>query len=451
MLKHEGTDKIRDIKYEDGYVDKIYYDNNTQLVFTSDKEKTDVDEVQFKGRKLVDVTSYGKCEQNGTPTPDAPVDIVCNNGVLKARHQSGLPLGYTLLDYIESTGTQYIDTGIKGNQNIKVDIDFIVVDNGNFWPFGARTTANTMSFAIWSSTGIINGAFRVGFDNTSGYTGSNGSAQKNTRFRVVHSKDGTHINDTLVWTVSDYSDFTTTNNLLAFATYDGTTIQKTATKLYSLKLWNNGTLVRNFVAAKDSNNVVGMYDLVSGQFFTNQGTGTFTAGDPVSDPVEIYTDGTVETIDVHGKNLFNILTDNTGQGWWVNNGVVDNAASANRTIVIDCKPNTVYSWWHTEGAGGCRAFVLNKDTIEDGDTASWLTAANPTYKEKDVVTTITTPADAKKLYILVGRRDVVVSRSFEDQLADFMVVEGEVETALPYAPYYNGGSLECPMLLSVGG
>jgi hypothetical protein len=45
MLKHEGTDKIRDIKYEDGYVDKIYYDNNTQLVFTSDKEKTGVDEV----------------------------------------------------------------------------------------------------------------------------------------------------------------------------------------------------------------------------------------------------------------------------------------------------------------------------------------------------------------------------------------------------------------------
>ena len=83
MLKFEGTDKIRDIKYEDGYVDKIYYDNNTQLVFTSDKEKTGVDEVQFKGRKLVDVTSYGKCEQNGTPTPDTPVDIVCNNGVLK--------------------------------------------------------------------------------------------------------------------------------------------------------------------------------------------------------------------------------------------------------------------------------------------------------------------------------------------------------------------------------
>jgi hypothetical protein len=29
------------------------------------------------------LTQYGKCVQNGTPTPTAPVDIVCNNGVLR--------------------------------------------------------------------------------------------------------------------------------------------------------------------------------------------------------------------------------------------------------------------------------------------------------------------------------------------------------------------------------
>lgn len=58
------------------------------------------------------VKLFGGTEQNGTPTPTTPMDIVSNNGVVKARHQSGLPLGYTLLDYIESTGTQWIDTGI---------------------------------------------------------------------------------------------------------------------------------------------------------------------------------------------------------------------------------------------------------------------------------------------------------------------------------------------------
>ncbi|MBO4582756.1 MAG: hypothetical protein J5714_01710, partial [Alphaproteobacteria bacterium] len=200
-----------------------------------------------------------------------------------------VPAGYTPVEYIESTGTQWIDTGIKGNQNIKVDIDFIVVDNAAFGPFGARTSAINKSFAIWSSTGRIGAAFRVGFDNTSGYTGSDGSAQKDTRFHVVHSKDGTYINDTLVWTASGYSDFTTTNNLLAFATYDGTTIQKTAMKLYSLKLWNNGTLVRNFVPAKNSSNVVGMYDTVSGTFFTNAATSgdDFTAGLEISNVVYI--------------------------------------------------------------------------------------------------------------------------------------------------------------------
>lgn len=33
---------------------------------------------------LPSVVAYGKCTQNDTPTPDAPKDIVCNNGALKA-------------------------------------------------------------------------------------------------------------------------------------------------------------------------------------------------------------------------------------------------------------------------------------------------------------------------------------------------------------------------------
>lgn len=32
---------------------------------------------------IVSLTRYGLCTQDGTPTPDAPVDIMCNNGALK--------------------------------------------------------------------------------------------------------------------------------------------------------------------------------------------------------------------------------------------------------------------------------------------------------------------------------------------------------------------------------
>lgn len=36
----------------------------------------------YKGG-IVEITQYGKTEQNGTPTPSTPVDIVCNNGTVK--------------------------------------------------------------------------------------------------------------------------------------------------------------------------------------------------------------------------------------------------------------------------------------------------------------------------------------------------------------------------------
>ena len=47
------------------------------------------------------LTQYGKCTQASTPTPDAPVDIVCNNGALRMLNlanmaESNLDIGYYL-------------------------------------------------------------------------------------------------------------------------------------------------------------------------------------------------------------------------------------------------------------------------------------------------------------------------------------------------------------------
>ena len=49
-------------------------------------------------------------------------------------------------------------------------------------------------------------------------------------------------------------------------------------KLYSCKIYNNGTLVRDFVPVKNSSGTIGLYDLVNSAFYTNAGSGTFTAG-----------------------------------------------------------------------------------------------------------------------------------------------------------------------------
>jgi hypothetical protein len=49
-------------------------------------------------------------------------------------------------------------------------------------------------------------------------------------------------------------------------------------KVYYLKIYNSGTLVRNMLPCKNISGILGLYDIVNNIFYTNAGTGTFTAG-----------------------------------------------------------------------------------------------------------------------------------------------------------------------------
>lgn len=54
--------------------------------------------------------------------------------------------------------------------------------------------------------------------------------------------------------------------------------------MYSCKIYDNETLVRDFVPCKNATGAVGLYDTVEGQFYANAGTGTFTAGPEIPAP-----------------------------------------------------------------------------------------------------------------------------------------------------------------------
>lgn len=162
----------------------------------------------------------------------------------------------------------------------------------------------------------------------------------------------------------------------------------------------------------------------------------------------IYTDGTPEVLTVRGINLCN-PDYYQGDGWYVGANNTVTTSNANGTLVFPCKPNTTYSWWHTAGAGGCRAFELPTDTVTKGQEATWA-VGNPAYADKNVIKQCTTSADAKLLCVLFGRDAIAGSRTIAEQLADFMVVEGEVAEATAYEPYVTPQTASVPMLLSVG-
>lgn len=262
---------------------------------------------------LISLVQDGKCVQNGIPAPDAPVDILFNNDKLVARHQSGLPLGYQLLEYARSSGTQYLDLGYKGNGNTKVDVKFryyaasSVKCSGRV--FGSRYSYQSSAFAIGSSSGTVaagaaNQVFWC-YDSQAFYV--NGErfgldVWKTIVFSATeHTIDGVSVGD-------DYEivAFETPENLKLFAFDNNSSFGGGYVDVEYCKLWDNGVLVRDLVPAKNASNVVSMYDLVSGQFLPNAGTGDFIAGPAVSDPVVVYADGTPETITVNQQTIYNI-------------------------------------------------------------------------------------------------------------------------------------------------
>ena len=212
---------------------------------------------------------------------------------VKVPHQpqkgkSRLPAGYTELEYIESTGTQYIDTGFKPNQDTKVICDGVWVSAPltNIAMFGARKSSSEQGY-YWSY--MSTGKCRSGYNADYYYEYAITPTMRHT---VVKDKETTTVGDlTHSWT---YAEFQCEYNLTLFALNQANTIQwYSSARVYSCQIYDNGTLVRDFVPCTNASDTVGLYDMVNGVFYANAGTGVFTAGAEVELlPVEILDDYT---------------------------------------------------------------------------------------------------------------------------------------------------------------
>ena len=203
-----------------------------------------------------------------------------------ACEQDSLPSEYQAVEYIESSGTQYIDTNYVPNQNTKVSVDFQnVVSNENFTILGARNTPNAPRKGIMVGVGVSYTKFVSMFGDVSeNIQLSDNNLNKNN---VEVSKNGYYFNGNLITTPSQ-DNWTINQAIYLFAMHqgDGTSITLFAkTKMYACKIWESNVLVRNFIPCyRKSDNVIGLYDLVNNVFYTNAGTGTFNKGNDVSIP-----------------------------------------------------------------------------------------------------------------------------------------------------------------------
>jgi hypothetical protein len=193
--------------------------------------------------------------------------------------KSILPSEYKQLDYIESTGIQYIDTGFAPNQDTRVVCDFQLTEVYSSFVFGARRTSGG-AYAQAYTFNMGGGGFFVTTYYSS--TAEKFSEIDLLRHTVDKNKNVTTFDNASI--TSSYVEFTAPKTLAIFACNQGDRdgYLPSKMKLYSCQMYDNGTLIRDFVPCyRKSNGEVGLYDTVSKSFFGNKGTGTFLKGNDV--------------------------------------------------------------------------------------------------------------------------------------------------------------------------
>lgn len=181
-----------------------------------------------------------------------------------------LPSGYKRLEYIQSSGAQYIDTGIIGSYDTRVTADFEIlsIGSGTVFVFGSQAN-NDVRFCLGITSASV---FRsdYGTEYISGPSAATGTKYKADKNRNVCTINGTAIN-------SNVQTFTGTTNIYLFAR-SYSSLSYASLKMYGCKIYSNDVLVRDFIPCKNASGVVGMWDDVNNTFYSNAGSGTFTAG-----------------------------------------------------------------------------------------------------------------------------------------------------------------------------
>ena len=161
-----------------------------------------------------------------------------------------LPDGYTQVAYLQSTGSQYIDTGVQGDSDVRVTADFEITafGSGTTFIFGAQGTDSVRYTLGMTSAGVFRSDF--GSAMTSG-----SAASLNTRYSA--DKNGNVCSVGGQTLTSAAATFTGTTNIYLFGR-SYSSVSCSQIKMYRCKMYKAGTLIRDFVPCKNPDGVAGL-------------------------------------------------------------------------------------------------------------------------------------------------------------------------------------------------
>lgn len=187
---------------------------------------------------------------------------------------------YQPVEYIESSGTQYIDTGVPITSDLRMVLERANVNTGDCIE-GALYNSGSVSSFSWGTNGATSYNFGslVG-SNTSAWGASNVPADANKH--TVDMSSGSQKLDGVEYATQTIAESSVTIGLFAWHA-GGNFNTRYSTRVYSCKFYNGDTLIRDYIPVYNVfNGEIGLFDKQNYKFYGNQGTGTFTKGADVN-------------------------------------------------------------------------------------------------------------------------------------------------------------------------
>lgn len=184
---------------------------------------------------------------------------------------SRLPEGYAEVQYIQSSGTQYVDTGFKPNQDSRVLIKLSTSETGSHTVFGADFS--------WTDDGF---ALGVGFTHYGNETGTISGLNDGSPHEIDFNKNIISMDGSAILTMGTLT-FSIPHNLALFANNRaGSVSEMTTMEVYYCQIYDGNTIIRDYIPCKNASGAVGLYDLIGQKFYGNTGSGSFAAGPVVT-------------------------------------------------------------------------------------------------------------------------------------------------------------------------
>lgn len=221
------------------------------------------------------INKKGSSPSPSEPFPQSEDYESCLDLIDKIKHN----MEYTELEYIQSSGSQWTNPNLmRITSSTRIEMTYqlnslaanqvILGFYGTGWnclASGADGVSNRFGISNWGANlfrlnNIINQKVTLKLTgNTVEYNGT------------LYNCD----------TYGTVKDDTNTHEVMLLTSQQNTA--KASCKVYSFKIYEGETLIRDLIPAKTPDNIVCFYDKVTGSLYKNRGSGNFIAGGVVYD------------------------------------------------------------------------------------------------------------------------------------------------------------------------